>query len=161
MPIWTPIIYVRSMIRDKLARTDDIDRRIVDVLREDARLSVSELASRVRISRANAYQRLGRLVAEGVIRRFTVDIDHRALGHSITALILMDIDQHAWRDVEEQVIGLPGVEFVALTTGTFDVVMLVRAADMETLRDVVLERLQSMPAVRSTQTSFVLEERSR
>ena len=149
------------MNRDKLSRTDDIDRRIVDVLREDARVSVSELASRVRISRANAYQRLGRLTSDAVIRRFTVEVDHRALGHSITALILMDIDQHAWRDVEEQVIALPGVEFVALTTGTFDVVMLVRAADMETLRDVVLERLQSMAAVRSTQTSFVLEERTR
>jgi DNA-binding Lrp family transcriptional regulator len=112
------------------------------------------------VSRANAYQRLGRLTADGVIRRFTVDVDHRALGHNITALILMDIDQHAWRAVEEEVIALPGVEYVALTTGTFDVVVLVRAADMETLRDVVLERLQSMPAVRSTQTSFVLEERT-
>lgn len=161
MPNYCWIIYGRVMIRDKLSRTDDIDRRIVDVLREDARVSVSELASRVRISRANAYQRLARLTSDKVIRRFTVDVDHRALGHSITALILMDIDQHAWRNVEEQVVALPGVEFVALTTGTFDVVMLVRAADMETLRDVVLERLQSMPAVRSTQTSFVLEERAK
>ena len=132
----------------------------MDVLRADARVSVSELATRANVSRANAYQRLGRLTADGVIRRFTVDVDHRALGHTITALIVMDIDQHAWRAVEDEVIGLPGVEYVALTTGTFDVVVLVRAPDMETLRDVVLERLQSMPAVRSTQTSFVLEERS-
>ena len=148
------------MVRDKSRVLDDIDRRIVDVLRADARLSVSELATRANVSRANAYQRLGRLTAEGVIRRFTVDVDHRALGHTITALILMDIDQHAWRAVENEVMELPGVEYVALTTGTFDVVVLVRAPDMETLRDVVLERLQSMPAVRSTQTSFVLEERT-
>jgi DNA-binding Lrp family transcriptional regulator len=140
---------------------DAIDRKIVDVLRRDARLSVSELATQANVSRANAYNRLGRLTADGVIQRFTVDVDHRALGDAITALILMDIDQHAWRTVESEVMALPGVEFVALTTGTFDVVVLVRAADMETLRDVVLERLQSMPAVRSTQTSFVLEERVR
>ena len=148
------------MIRDKSRGLDAIDARIVDVLREDSRVSVSELATRANVSRANAYQRLARLTADGVIRRFTVDVDHRALGHNITALILMDIDQHAWRAVEDQVMELPGVEYVALTTGTFDVVVLVRAPDMETLRDVVLERLQSMPAVRSTQTSFVLEERS-
>jgi DNA-binding Lrp family transcriptional regulator len=98
---------------------------------------------------------------DGVIRRFTLDVDHRALGHTITALILMDIDQHAWRNVEATVSDLPGVEYVALTTGAFDVLALVRAADMETLRDVVLERLQSMPEVRSTQTSFVLEEVAR
>jgi DNA-binding Lrp family transcriptional regulator len=147
------------MVRDKSRELDAIDRRIVDVLREDSRVSVSELATRANVSRANAYQRLGRLTADAVIRRFTVDVDHRALGHTITALILMDINQHAWRSVEDEVMGLPGVEYVALTTGTFDVVVLVRAPDMETLRDVVLERLQSMPAVRSTQTSFVLEER--
>jgi DNA-binding Lrp family transcriptional regulator len=137
-----------------------VDRRIVDVLRADGRISVSELATRANVSRANAYQRLARLTADGVIRRFTVDVDHRALGDNITALILVDIDQHAWRAVENEVMALPGVEYVALTTGTFDVVILVRAPDMDTLRDVVLERLQSMPAVRSTQTSFVLEERA-
>ncbi|MEY2473415.1 MAG: hypothetical protein QOK28_2744 [Actinomycetota bacterium] len=148
------------MIRDKLRAVDAVDRRIVDVLRADGRISVSELATRANVSRANAYQRLARLTADGVIRRFTVDVDHRALGDNITALILVDIDQHAWRAVENEVMALPGVEYVALTTGTFDVVILVRAPDMDTLRDVVLERLQSMPAVRSTQTSFVLEERA-
>jgi len=54
--------------------------------------------------------------------------------------------------------GASGVEYLGFTTGTFDLVLLVRAPDMETLRDVVLERLQSMPEIRSTQTSFVLEE---
>lgn len=140
---------------------DATDRKIVDELRADSRLSISALAERVNISRANAYNRLARLTTDGVIRRFTVDVDHRSMGDAITALILMDIDQHKWRAVEDQVLALPGVERVALTTGTFDVMVLVRAPDMETLRDVVLEKLQSMPAVRSTQTSFVLEERSR
>ncbi len=140
---------------------DETDRRLIGLLKDDSRLSVSELAVQANVSRANAYQRLARLRDSGAIRRFTVDVDHRALGHSITAFVLVDIDQHAWRAVADTVLELPGVEFVALTTGSFDVVLLVRAADMETLRDVVLERLQSMPAVRSTQTSFVLEEFTR
>jgi DNA-binding Lrp family transcriptional regulator len=151
----------KSRSKGRIGATDETDRQLIGHLRDDSRLSVSELAVRVNVSRANAYQRLDRLRADGVIRRFTVDVDHRQLGDAITAFILMDINQHAWRAVEQQVLELPGVEFVALTTGTFDVVLLVRAPDMETLRDVVLEKLQSMPAVRSTQTSFVLEERTR
>ncbi len=139
-------------------RLDDTDMRLVELLRQDARRSVSDLADDANISRANAYQRLGRLKASGAIRRFTVDVDHRALGHTITAFVFVDIDQHAWRSIADRLVQLPGVEYVALTTGTFDLIMLVRAADMETLRDVVLEKLQSMPEVRSTQTSFVLEE---
>jgi len=141
-----------------VALLDDVDTRLVGLLRDDARKSVSDLADAANISRANAYQRLARLKASGAIRRFTVDVDHRALGHSITAFVFMDIDQHAWRTIADRLMKLPGVEYVALTTGTFDLMMLVRAADMETLRDVVLERLQSMSEVRSTQTSFVLEE---
>ena len=164
MPIRPRIIYGCRIVQDESSNlrpkrgVDETDRRLIRVLRDDSRLSVSELAEKANVSRANAYQRLARLRADGVIRRFTVDVDHRALGHTITALILMDIDQHAWRKVEATVSELPGVEYVALTTGGFDVVALVRAQDMETLRDVVLERLQSMPEVRSTRTSFVLEE---
>lgn len=146
---------------DAEAPVDAIDRRLLSLLRDDARLSVNELASRANVSRANAYQRLARLRDTGVIRRFTVEVDHQRLGDSITAFILVDIDQHAWRKIADTLLALPGVEYVAFTTGTFDLVMLVRASDMETLRDVVLERLQSMPEVRSTQTSFVLQETRR
>lgn len=137
---------------------DDVDRQIVDVLREDSRLSINELAGRLNISRANAYQRVNRLRETGVIRRFTIDVDPKRLGLSVTALILVDIEQHSWREASDRVMELPGVDYVGFTTGTFDLILRVRAADMETLRDVVLERLQAFPEVRSTQTSFVLEE---
>ena len=139
-------------------KVDDVDRRVLDLLREDGRLSVNELAARVNISRANAYQRLARLRETGVLRRFTIDVDPKLLGLEVTAFVLADIDQHKWRDLAGRLLELPGLEFLGFTTGTFDLVLLVRAPDMETLRDVVLDRLQSMPEIRSTQTSFVLEE---
>lgn len=137
---------------------DEVDRRIIDLLREDARMSVNDLAAQANVSRANAYQRLARLRESGAIRRFTVDVDHRQLGDSITALVFVDIDQHAWREMGARLVELPGVDYVGFTTGTMDIVLIVRAPDMQHLRDVVLERLQSFPEVRSTQTSFVLEE---
>ena len=137
---------------------DDVDRRMIDLLREDGRMSVNELATRVNVSRANAYQRLARLKETGVLQRFTVDVDPKRMGLSVTAFILADIDQHKWRDLADRLVELPGLEYLGFTTGTFDLVLLVRAPDMETLRDVVLDRLQAMPEIRTTQTSFVLEE---
>jgi DNA-binding Lrp family transcriptional regulator len=121
-------------------------------------MSVNDLAAQANVSRANAYLRLARLRESGAIRRFTVDVDHRQLGDSITALVFVDIDQHAWREMGARLLELPGVDYVGFTTGTMDIVLIVRAPDMQHLRDVVLERLQSFPEVRSTQTSFVLEE---
>jgi DNA-binding Lrp family transcriptional regulator len=137
---------------------DPTDRRLIEVLRQDGRCSVNELAERAGVSRANAYQRLARLRTGGVITGFTVRTDPRRTGLTVAALVIVNADQHSWRHVLEQLRQLPGARYVALTAGGFDFVVLVRVADVETLRDVILERLQTMPGVRSTQTMFILEE---
>jgi DNA-binding Lrp family transcriptional regulator len=121
-------------------------------------MSVNELAARVNVSRATAYQRLARLRETGVIRRFTVDADPRKLGLPLAALVLVSVVQHSWREVGEQLRRLPGVEWVALSTGAFDYVLLVRAPDVDHLRDVILDGLQSIPGVQSAQTLVLLDE---
>lgn len=140
---------------------DTIDRRLVDLLVGDGRMSVNDVAARAGISRANAYQRLARLRSGGVIRGFTTRIDPRALGLGVTALVIVNGEQRSWRELLAEMQELPGVEWVGLTAGGFDFVLVVRVADAETLRDVVLEGLQSIEGVRSTQTMFVLEEAGR
>ena len=137
---------------------DRVDRRILDVLRTDGRISVAALAERVSVSRANAYTRLERLRAEGVITGFSARVDARSVGLGITALILVSGTQPAWRSLRDQISSMPEVEWCAFTTGEHDALVLVRVPDVETLRDVILERLQSSGAVRATQTIFVLEE---
>lgn len=140
---------------------DDVDRRLVAELRADGRLSVNELAERVHIARATAYQRLARLRRDRVLLGFTARIDPKAVGLDVTAIVFVDAEQGEWRSLRADLGELPGVEWVGLTTGAHDFVLIVRAADMATLRDVVLERLQGMRGVRSTQTMFVLDEDDR
>jgi len=142
----------------QIVQIDAIDQRLVEALRADGRLSVNELAARINVSRATAYQRLARLRDAGVIRRFTVDVDPRKLGLPIAALVLVSVNQHAWRDAGERLRRLPGVEWLALSTGSFDYVLLVRAPDVDHLRDVILDDLQSIPEVRSSQTLVLLGE---
>lgn len=137
---------------------DDVDRRLIALLREDGRRSVNELAEAAGVSRANAYQRLGRLRKDGVILGFTVRTDAHRLGLGVAALIIVRSEQRSWREVRDELRELPGAEYVALTAGGFDFVVLVRVSDVETLRDVVLERLQAMDGVRSTETIFILDE---
>ena len=137
---------------------DRTDRRILELLRDDGRLPVAALAERAGISRANAYTRLERLRGEGVIRGFTAEVDSGRLGLGIAALVLISGRQPAWRALREQLLHMPEIEYCAFTTGEYDALALVRVPDVETLRDVILERLQSSPAVRATQTIFVLDE---
>ncbi len=137
---------------------DAIDRKIIALLTADGRMSINELANQASISRASAYSRVERLRTSGVIEGFTARINPHKVGLDIAALIFVNADQHGWKTLQHKLLDLPGLEHLAVTTGTFDFSLLVRVPDMQTLRDVVLERLQAMPEVRSTQTAFVLDE---
>lgn len=139
-------------------RLDEVDHRILRELRADGRISVNALARAVSVSRATAYHRIARLRDAGVIRGYTVDVDPRKVGLPIAALVMISADQHAWRTAADKIRRLPGVEWLAFTTGAFDFVVLVRAVDVEHLRDVVLGGFQSIDEIRSTQTLFLLDE---
>jgi Lrp/AsnC family leucine-responsive transcriptional regulator len=66
---------------------DSLDRRIIEILIDDARISLKELAQRVDLSSPSVSERLRRLEERGVIRSFTVDVDPNALGYSLQAIV--------------------------------------------------------------------------
>jgi DNA-binding Lrp family transcriptional regulator len=137
---------------------DDTDRRILQELVIDGRLSVNALAERANVSRATAYGRLKKLIDTGVITGFSAVVDAAKVGLPITALILVNVEQHDWQKARDELATLPGLEYLAFTSGGFDMVLLVRVPDVVALRDVVLVRLHGSPHVRSTQTIFVLDD---
>ncbi|MFJ9909269.1 Lrp/AsnC family transcriptional regulator [Streptomyces sp. NPDC101152] len=137
---------------------DDVDRQILSRLLDDGRISIRSLAEQVHISRANAYTRIGRLVAEDVITGFTAQLNAQRAGLGTSAYVMLGIEQNAWRDISRELRDIPYVEHVALVTGDFDVQVLVRTPDNIALRQVVLERIQAVPGVRSSRTWLVFDE---
>lgn len=137
---------------------DDIDRAILDVLREDARVSMTALAEAVHISRAGAHARVKRLVDSGVIVNFTVRTDPVRSGAHASAYVTLLIDQTGWQEVRARLSTIEEVEHIALVGGDFDVLLLVRASDNSHLRRVVLEDIQSIPWVRNTRTILIFED---
>lgn len=137
---------------------DEIDRQIIRELEADGRLSGRALAERVPISRANAYARVERLVASGVITGFTVRVDPAKVGQTTSAYVAMTVRQHNWRDLQERLRAIPEVRHMALMGGEFDVMLLVRAAGNDALRRVVLEQLQAIPGVLATRTFLIFED---
>jgi DNA-binding Lrp family transcriptional regulator len=143
---------------DDQSALDDTDRRLLEELVVDGRLSVNALAERANVSRATAYGRLKKLLATGVIKRFSAVVDPAKVGLPIAALILVNVEQHSWQTARDELAALPGLEYLAFTSGGFDMVLLVRVPDVVALRDVVLVRLHGSSHVRSTQTIFVLDD---
>lgn len=139
-------------------KLDDVDLRILEALTDNGRMSVNELAAKVNVSRATAYNRFERLQRAGVITGIGARVDPAKVGLSITALILISAEQGSWPKVRDALLHVPGLEYLAMTSGGFDFVALVRVPDIQTLRDVVLVELHGLEQIRSTQTIFVLDE---
>ena len=66
---------------------DEIDRRILEILVVDARISLKQLADKIKLSSPSTSERLRRLEERGAIRAFTVDVDPRALGYELQAIV--------------------------------------------------------------------------
>jgi len=137
---------------------DAADRTILRELVRDGRLSIRSLAERVHISRANAYARVERLLADHVITGFTARVSPERAGLGTSAYVSLRIEQNSWRDVSQALKRMPFVQHVALLGADFDVLVLVRAPDNAALREVVLERIQGVPGVQGTRTWLVFEE---
>jgi DNA-binding Lrp family transcriptional regulator len=137
---------------------DEIDRRIIAELEADGRLSGRALAERVGISRANAYARLDRLIADKVITGFTAMVDPVSIGLTTSAYVTLSVRQNSWRDLKKRLAKIREIRHMALTGGEYDVMLLVRAKDNNALREVVLEQLQAMPEVLSTRTLLIFED---
>jgi DNA-binding Lrp family transcriptional regulator len=144
--------------RDHEPAVDDVDRAIIGELWRDGRLSVRALAERVHVSRTNAYARLDRLIADGVITGFGAKVDPKRVGLRTSAFVTLSIEQNSWRSVAGELTHIPYVEEVALVGGEFDILALVRTPDNTVLREVVLDRIQDIPHVRSTRTWLIFDE---
>ncbi len=137
---------------------DDADRAIIAALSVDGRLSMRALAERVHLSRAGVYARVSRLEDLGVITGYTAVVDPVRLGYGVSAYIYLRIAQQSWKEVRQRISEIPEVQHAALISGDDDLALLVRATDAAALRDLVLNRLQTMPDVVSTKTVLILDE---
>lgn len=137
---------------------DLINLKMLEVLRQDGRISIAALAQRVGISRANAYMRFEALRTSGVISRFTVQVDPVRTGLGICALIFVTVRQQMWPQFRAQLSLMPEVEYCAITTGQHDAMIQIRATDVAAVHRLVSERLAGIPAVKATETVLILDE---
>lgn len=139
---------------------DDVDRQVVAALRANARLSMRALATELHISRANAYARVARLENTGVITGYSANVNPQKYGLGLSAYVFLKISQQSWKRVRSEVLSIAAVDHAALVSGEHDIMLLVRARDATSLRDLVLTQLQGMPGVSSTHTVLIFDELS-
>lgn len=150
-----------SPLEAKTVQVDQTDRDILQLLRQNSRRPLREIASAVGLTVAPVQRRIARLEAAGVILRYTVQVDHGRIAGGIEAVTELHFDGH--RDlasIVEFVANLPEVEEVLTLAGDPDALVRIRVDGVEHLRGVV-SRLRSAEGVVGTKTLVVLEEWTR
>ena len=139
---------------------DRIDQRILEVLEHDGRLPVTELAERVGLSKSPCQVRLRRLIDEGYILGFRAVLDSKKLGldHiAFTEVKLSDTREVALQAFNDAVRKVPEIEQCHMIAGSFDYLLKVRTADIRRYRQVLGERISTLPHVSSTSTFVVMQ----
>ena len=140
---------------------DQTDRAILQLLRENARRPLREIAAAVGLTVAPVQRRIARLEATGVIARYTVQVNHGQIAAGIEAVAELRFDGHRdLAEILEFVSQLPEVEEVLTLAGDPDALVRIRVDGVAHLRDVV-SRLRSGEGVVGTRTLVVLEEWTR
>jgi len=116
---------------------DETDRRIVAEIQDDGRLTMAELGRRVGLSAPAVTERLGRLEQRGVIRGYHADVDPRALGLSLTAVIRIRPAPGQLQNVAEAAVKTPEVVECNRITGEDCYIMRAHVRDVEHLEEVI------------------------
>jgi len=133
---------------------DEKDEAILQSLEIDSRKGTQAIADSLSLPRVTVHDRIRRLKEKGVIKRFTIQRDPRAVGLELRAFIFIRCErgQVDRRDVAEQLIALPFCIRVSIITGEWDLLVEVVASSMDTLGDAILDQLSKVPGVSGTQT---------
>lgn len=137
---------------------DAIDRQILAILQENARIPNAEIARRVGMAPSAVLERVRKLEERGVIEGYAARLSPRALGWGLVAYIFVRADEPLGQEEVGRVMAdLPEVQEVHHVAGEDCYLVKVRTADPESLGRLLRERFGAIPSVRSTRTTVVLE----
>lgn len=139
----------------KVVNLDDVDKQLLALLRQDARMSVVMLAKHLRVARATVQNRITRLEKSGVIVGYTVRLKPAAEPHQIRALMTIAVEGNRAKEVMTVLRGHPNVATIHSTNGRWDMIAELRADTLESF-DRVLGAIRLIDGIANTETSILL-----
>lgn len=139
---------------------DRFDHKILEILSGEGRLSITELAARIGLSKSPTQARLRRLEAAGVIRGYRALLDPIRLGRDHVAFVevkLADTREEALAAFNAEVARIGAIEQCHLIAGRFDYLLKVRCADMGDYRRMLAEHISCLPHVAHTSTYVAMQ----
>ena len=145
----------------KVAELDEFDRRILELLQSDGRLSIVQLAQQVGLSQTPVRRRVAALEEGGVIEGYSARVSRRALGLGVRAFVEVKLESHHGDHTEHlraTLAGLPQVTAIYVISGSGDILIEANTRDLEEYQRLLIDTICDMPIVREVRSSFVMRE---
>lgn len=145
-----------------MGKLDRIDRKILEILQQDARINIADLAEIVGLSQTPCGRRVKQLESKGLIAKQIVVLDQKKIGLPITVLVQISLEKQSkdkLKAFEETITPIPEVMECFLITGSqSDYILKIVARDLDHYQQVLLEKLTAIEGVNSIITNFILRQ---
>ena len=144
---------------------DQLDLKILHVLKANSKSSMNQISKKLLIPITTAHNRIKKLEKTGIIKNYTIILNNKKLGKDLCAFILIKIDYTALKskNLSQQEVAMrlksrEEVEDAALITGLKDIILKIRAHNIDELNNFITKDLRNFAGVKSTETMIVLDE---
>jgi DNA-binding Lrp family transcriptional regulator len=138
-----------------MATMDDIDRRLIELLRRDARLPVASLAKSLRMSRGAIQNRIDRMLSRGEIEGFTLRLRAHGDEGRVRAIMAIAVEGERSASVLKALRAFPEIEAVHMTNGRWDMLAEISTDSLAGF-SAVLDRARTVEGIAATETSLLL-----
>ncbi len=133
------------------------DLKIIDMLRENARIPLTEIASKLDVSESTIRKRIKALEKNGVITQYTVVVDPSKLGYNSVSMVGIDVESTHLLDVAMRMTEFPEVKFVATSTGDHMIITEIWTNDSKELGRFIAKNIEKQEGVKRVSPTIILE----
>lgn len=138
---------------------DKLDKQILSLLMRNAKMAYTEIAKKLFVSGGTIHVRMKKLEDSGIVKGYSLSVDHTRLGYDICAFLGIYLDKSSLYDeVAASLEQIPEVVDAHYTTGLYNIFARIICRDTNHLRDVLHDKIQKIPGIQRTETFISLQE---
>jgi Lrp/AsnC family transcriptional regulator for asnA, asnC and gidA len=136
-------------------RIDATERRMIELLQQDGRLTVTQMARNLGVTEVTARRKLKRLLADGIVR-VVATVDPFDVGYETPVIIGLKVERGKLDDVAERLSALPQVRYIGASTGRVDLIIEVVTRTNQDLADFLLNQLAAIDGISDSETNLIV-----
>ena len=142
---------------DGISQIDDINLKIINILKKDSSTPFVDIARQIGISDATVHIRVRRMVAAGIIHKFTISVDNDLLGYDHLAFMGINISPGSADQIISDLLKIEEVLEMHEMHGKFDLLLKIRAKNLNQMRDIVENKICKIPHILESELMTVLK----